>query len=256
MKLLSLERSLRTMEVLSRYPRSLSLSELSRLTGDSRSTLHHILHTLLPHGYIFQDAETKKYSLGLKFLAISKGILDNLDIRKAAHPALRQLHEKYPATSIHLYLFRQGKIVCIEKINSVEGLSLATYIGFSTDPHATASGKVFLSEIPPEKIKDLYQDRPLKKYGKKTITNLNKLIREIIRVKSQGFAVDDEEYYEGVRCIAAPIRKGNEVEVVLSMTGSIFTMTWDKINRELKNQVIRTAKEISQALNLLQEFKL
>jgi DNA-binding IclR family transcriptional regulator len=65
------------------------------------------------------------------------------------------------------------------------------------------------------------------------------------KVRNQGYAIDDEEYYEGVRCVAAPIRAGGEIVAALSLTGSVFTMTLGRINQELRDLVVRKADEIS-----------
>jgi DNA-binding IclR family transcriptional regulator len=244
MKLGSLDKSLQIIELLSKYPQGLSLSELTTRSGFPKSTIHHILSTFLPYEYIAQDRETKKYSLGFKFLNISKSILDNIDIRKIAHNDLVRLHEEC-AEAVHLAILRNGKVVYIDKIDKPGGLSLATYVGFYTDPHAAAGGKVLLSELPMSKITEIYRGTSLKKYGKNTITRLDKLLNELKKIKKEGYAIDDEEYYEGVRCVAAPIRAGGQVVAAVSITGSIFTMTMERINNKLKKLVMKTAEMIS-----------
>ena len=126
---------------------------------------------------------------------------------------------------------------------------MATYIGFRTDPHAAASGKVLLSELPHKAIEEMYEDRPLRVYGKNTITSFAQLFEELENIKKQGYAIDNEEYYEGARCIAAPVRAGGRIEAAISMTGSIFTMTIDRINRELSVLVTNTAETISSEMS-------
>lgn len=244
MKLNSLDKSLQIIEILCGYSQGASLSELTTKAGFSKSTVHHILSTFLPYEYIAQDPETKKYSLGFKFLNISNFILDNIDIRKIAHKYLLQLHEEC-IEAVHLAILKNGKAVYIDKINKPDGLSLATYVGFYTDPHAAAGGKVLLSELPLNKIMEIYQGNSAKKYGKNTITSLDKLLKELKKIKKDGYAIDDEEYYEGVRCVAAPIRAGGQVVAAVSITGSIFTMTMELINNKLKRLVIKTAEKIS-----------
>ena len=249
MKLASLDKSLQVLEQLNRNPRGLSLSELAQILGYPTSTIHHILSTFAPHDYVTQDPETKKYRLGFKFLTFSKNILDNIDIRSIAHKHLRRLNQSCNQ-AIHLYILRNGYLVCLDKIeDTAGGLSLATYIGFRTDPHAAASGKVLLSELPRKTIEQIYKDRPLKVYGKNTITSLSQLFEELENVRKQGYAIDNEEYYEGVRCIAAPVRAGGQIHAAISITGSIFTMSMDRINRELVELVTSAAKTISSEMN-------
>ena len=244
MKLTSLDKSLQVIELLSKHPGGLSLFELSSILDFPKSTVHHILYTLLPYDYVAKDPETRKYSLGFKFLEIGRRILDNIDIRSIGRRYLRELHDECKET-VHLAILREAKVIYIDKIDTPAGLSLATYIGFATDPHAAAGGKVLLSELSPPEIANIYQDRPLQVYGKNTITNLDQLLEELETVRGQGYAIDDEEYYEGVRCVAAPIRAGGEIVAALSITGSIFTMTMERIHRELKELVMGKAREIS-----------
>jgi DNA-binding IclR family transcriptional regulator len=247
MKLSSLNKSLQVIDLLAKNPQGLSLSELTKMLGFHSSSIHHILSTFREQDYVSQDPETKKYSVGFKFLSISSSILDNLDVRKTAYNDLRKLHQKCNET-VHLSILRNGKVTYIDKIQKPGGLSLATYIGFSTDPHAAAGGKILLSELSKSEIEDMYKDRALKMYAKNTITSMHRLLEQLENIRKQGYAIDNEEYYEGVRCVAAPIRAGGRIISALSITGSIFTMTMERINQELVSMVMDTAEEISSKL--------
>ena len=244
MKLTSLDKSLQVIELLGKNPQGLSLLEMSDMLGFPKSTIHHILSTFLPYDYVAQNRETRKYHLGFKFLSLSKVILDTIDIRKIANKYLRQLHEECNETA-HLAILRDGKVIYIDKIEKPMGLSLATYVGFATEPHAAAGGKMLLSELSPEEIRKIYHSGPLKVYGKNAITSMDQLLRELEKVRKQGYAIDDEEYYEGVRCVAAPVRAGGKIVAAISITGSIFTMTMERIDNELKALVMDKAEKVS-----------
>lgn len=247
MKLASLDKSLRLIDTLSKNPRGMSLSQLSEALNYPKSTVHHILSTLLPYEYVSQDPETKKYSLGFKFLSIGRVILDNIDVRRTAHQHLLELHEQCKE-AVHLAILRDGKVIYIDKIDTQGMVSLATYIGYRTDPHAAAGGKALLSGLSRKEIMDIYRERPLKTYGKNTITSMPRLFEELEKIKKQGYAIDDEEYYEGIRCVAAPIRAGWKVVAAVSITGAIFTVTMERIHNELKAMVMETAERISNEL--------
>ena len=254
MKLTTLDKSLQIIDLLSKNPKGLSLLEMNEMIGFPKSTIHHMLSTFLPYDYVSQDAETKKYSLGFKFLSIGRVILDNLDIRKIASKYLYELHDECRErhgeceVAVHLAILRNGEVIYIDKIDTEGGLSLATYIGYRTDPHAAAGGKVLLSELSPKEIMNMYRGKPLKPYGKNTITNMNTLLKELEKIRKQGYAIDNEEYYKGVRCVAAPIRAGGKIVAALSVTGSIFTMTMKMIQSELKQLVMAKAHKISSEL--------
>jgi DNA-binding IclR family transcriptional regulator len=244
MKPNSLEKSLQVIDLLSKNPQGLSLSELTEVLAFPKSTIHRILSTFFSYDYVSQNPENKKYSLGFRFLTISKAILDNIDVRKTASNYLRKLHQECNE-AVHLYILRNGKVSCIDKVEKPGRLSLATYIGFTTDPHAAAGGKVLLSELSNREVMDIYKERPLKAYGKNTITSMAQLLEELENIKKQGYTIDNEEYYDGVRCVSAPIRAGGKIIAALSVTGSIFTITMERINRELIRLVTRTGEEIS-----------
>jgi DNA-binding IclR family transcriptional regulator len=218
------------------------------MTGFNKSTSHHILQTLASHGYIQQHLESKKYALGYKFLEISAGIIDNIDIRWIAKPYLRQIQEE-SQEAVHLTILRGGEVIYIDKVSPPGNIVLSTYVGFATEAYAHAGGKMMLSALTEEEVKALYQNRPLITRGKNTITDLDELLVELRRVKEEGYAIDDEEFREGIRCVAAPVRAGKKVVAAISISGSIFTMTRERINRDLIGLVMRTAEKISSEMN-------
>jgi IclR family transcriptional regulator, KDG regulon repressor len=247
MKLGTLDKTFQVIDLLAKNPRGLRLNEMSAELGLPSSSIHHILSMLRSCDYVDQDSDNKRYRLGFKFLVISSAILDNLDIRRTAHSHLRQLHQKVNET-VNLTILRNGQVTFIDKIQKVGGLSLDTYVGFSTAPHAAASGKVLLSEMSSSEIEGIYRKKSLKAFGKNTITTVSQLLKEMENVRKQGYAIDNEEYYEGVRCVAAPVRARSKIVAAVSITGSIFSMTMEKINKEIIELVKDAAGRISSEL--------
>ena len=250
----TLEKTIKILELLSEQPRGLSVSEISRTLEFPKSSTHRILSTFSAHGYMAQNQDTKKYTLGLKLVQISSGILANLGIREIAEDYLEDLQEK-SGEIVHLYVFRDGKIICISKVGNPRGLTLSSFVGWTTEPHPTGAGKVLMSDMSAESIRRIYQGRTLKKYGKKTITDLDALIQEVEKIRKQGYAIDDEEYYEGVRCVAAPICARAKIVASISCTGPLFRMTIKRINKELLPMVKETAERISQDLRDVSIFR-
>jgi len=244
MKIGTLDKTFRIIDLLAQHSRGLRLSEMSAALGLPSSSIHHILSMLRTDDYVDQDSDNKRYRLGFKFLIVSSAILDHLDIRRTAYSHLRQLHQKVNE-NVNLTILRNGQVTFIDKIQKVGGLSLDTYLGFSTDPHAAGSGKVLLSELGRSEIEAIYRTKSLKAYGKNTITSMAQLMEELANVRKQGYAIDNEEYYEGVRCVAAPVRASSKIVAAVSVTGSIFTMTMERINKEIIRWVKDTAGRVS-----------
>jgi IclR family transcriptional regulator, KDG regulon repressor len=105
-----------------------------------------------------------------------------------------------------------------------------------------------LSELGRSEIEAIYRTKPLKAYGKNTITSMAQLMEELENIRKQGYAIDNEEYYEGVRCVAAPVRASAKIAAAVSVTGSIFTITMERINKEIIRLVKDTAGRISAEL--------
>jgi IclR family KDG regulon transcriptional repressor len=248
MKIQSIEKTIRIIELLSNSPSGLSLTEMSDALKYPPSTVHHIISTLMHHGYVNQASDTKKYSLGYAFLNISHRILENMDLRKVARKYLQELHQKSNET-VHLAILREGRVIYIDKIQRPGSLSLATYVGFSTHPHAAAGGKVLLSQLSRDEVYEIYGSNRFPAYTKNTITDLERLMKELAHIRESGYAIDNEEYYEGIRCVATPIKNGRGgIVAALSITGSIFTMTKEKVEKELIELVITTGEGISSEL--------
>jgi DNA-binding IclR family transcriptional regulator len=243
----TLEKTFKIIDLLGENPGGMRLSEMSRVLKLPGSSIHHILSNLRSYDYVDQDRDTKRYLLGFKFLSVGSKILDHLDIRRTAFDHLRRLHQRINET-VNLTILRNGQVTFIDKIQRVGGLSLDTYLGYRTDPHAAASGKVLLADLSTPEVEEILGGKPLKAYGKNTITRMNRLHMELAAIRKQGYALDDEEYYEGVRCVAAAIRSRGRAVAAVSITGSIFTMTMERIHEELVALVQDTAHKISSEL--------
>lgn len=252
MKLKTVERGIQVIDLLSEYPKGLPLVDISRKLAFPKSSIHHLLNTFLEYNFISQDEETKKYSLGTRFFEISSRMLKSFDIREIAKKHLIQLNEE-SGEIVHLYILRKGKLICIDKVgSSTGGLSISSFVGWTTEPHPSAAGKVLLSGLSTKEILDIYPDGSLKSYGKNTITDFDQLFRELDSIRTQGYAIDDEEYYEGVRCVGVPIRAGEKIVASISITGSIFSMTMKKISQVLIPLSTKCGKKISDEMISLQ----
>jgi IclR family transcriptional regulator, KDG regulon repressor len=244
MKLTSIDKGFQIIDLLNRNQQGLTLSAVGERLGFNKSTVHHILKLLISHGYAKQHPDTKQYALGYKFLEVSSGILANIDVRKLANPHMRKLQEEVQE-AVHLTILRGGQVIYVDKVAPPGLVVLSTYTGFAVDAYAHAGGKTLLSDLSPEEIRRLYPEEPLKLHGKNTIVAIDDLLDELEKIRQNGYAVDDEEFHEGIRCVAAPIRVGGKAVAGLSISGSIFTMTRERMNRDLIGLVMKTSEKIS-----------
>ena len=243
----SLDRGLQLMEILSQSDDPMGLPELAEILEVDRSTVHRLMSTLLQRGYVTQDPENKRYTVGYKVISLSRRAIDGYSLRVTAKPFLTQLTQETGESS-NLCVPSGDNAVCIDYEASPSPLAVTNDIGIEFLYHATAGGKVLLAYMPENKRTEIIDNYELTEFTPRTITTRERFISTLDTIRVQGYAVDDEEHFIGVRCIAAPIRDySNKVIAALSMSGPSSRITLAKIP-EISSIVIRIANEISQAL--------
>ncbi len=247
----AIERGCRILEFLSRGKQAYSIHDISSELGLPKPTIHRILSTLRHCGFVRQDELSKEYRLGFRLVELGQVVLDQIDLRKEAEPFLSQLASRVQET-VHLVVLDQDEIVYldkIEKFSNLKGLRMASRIGMRNYAHSCAVGKVLLAFLPDRARDEVFAQKGLPKLTRKTIVDGGELKKHLADVRTQGYAVDDEENEEGIRCVAAPVRNDRgEVIAAISISGPSVRMTKEWIHRQLKREITKTATEISREL--------
>lgn len=247
----TLDRGLRILELLAgeEAKSGLTLTELGRALGMHRSTLFRFLATLRARGYIDRDPVTDRYRLGSRVLTIAGAFLDNLDIRHVARPALQDLCDRTHEL-VHLATLDHGEVVTIERIEGKHPVSLQTGVGQRRPVYCTASGKAILAHLPAERVdRILAQGMPT--YTPRTITSPAVMHEHLAEVRRLGYAVDDEERIEGVRCAAAAVfGHDGTVAGAISVAAPIQRASYERL-QHLGEEVRITAEEISRQLGFM-----
>ena len=150
---------------------------------------------------------------------------------------------------MHLAILNQRDVVYIDKIESSQGgagLKMASHIGLRVPAHATSVGKVLLADLGDKALDNLLGREDLARLTDHTITRLSDLKDHLARVRDQGFAVDNEENEQGIRCVAAPIRNDTG-RAVAAVSISSPAFRWDREDtvEMLKKAVVKTAGDVS-----------
>ncbi len=247
----SVSRALDVLEELSNSPQGLGLMELAEKLNLNKSTTHHILATLVEHGFAKQNSSSKRYGVDPRLIHLAHRVAGNLDIVQEAEPILRKLAEESKEVA-HLMILDKGEMVYLLKFESAENthsLKLASYVGMRNAAHSSAGGKALLSHLDEKQLTEIITKRGLPQRSKNTITDPDELRKELSRVRKQGFAIDDEENEEGVRCVGAPIHDTlGRVIAAISVSGPRFRLSMNTIRRRLAPQVVNAAKELSLSL--------
>ena len=229
----------------------LSAVELSRKLGLSRSTAYRLLTTLRTGGYVTQDtASPEKYCLGYKILALAGTLLDNIELRQQALPFLEELRD-FANETVHLVILERGQVVYIDKLECSQAVRMHSSIGRLGFIHSTAVGKAMAAFLPWETVTRILEQHGMPALTPNTITDRAAFEQELGRVRDQGYALDDVENEEGIRCVAAPILSyGGELVAAFSLSGPAFRMTLERAE-ELSSAVGLTAARISRQLGYL-----
>ncbi|WML28289.1 IclR family transcriptional regulator [Neobacillus sp. OS1-33] len=244
----SLERALTILNKLSEYPDGIQITRLSEQIGLTKGTLHRLLATLSNMNYVTKDEETDKYKLGLQVLFLSRNLLNNTDVVTVSKPFLEKLSREVNET-IHLCTEDHGEVVYIDKIESSQTIRMYSRIGSRAPMYCTGVGKILLSGMTPEARDTIISNMTFIPKTPSTITSKEELLEEIERVKSQGYALDDAENEEILRCIAAPIfdHKG-KIIASFSISGPRNRITMEVINDTLIEKMKQYSLVISRNL--------
>lgn len=243
----AVERALAILEAVAERRAGMTNSEISRRIGIPKSTASYILRTLERRGYLFREGVGGRYKLGLKLLNLSRGMLTNLDVREVSLPVLKQFVTR-THLSAHLAILDRGRAVYVEKVEAAGFIKMDIWVGKRVEVHTTGVGKALASLLPAEQVEGILKERGMKRHTTHTITTRAAFLRELERVRARGYAVDDEENSEGVRCVAAPIFN-SQGEVVAAVGTSATVGQLDRTHLPKVVELVKeSARKISQQL--------
>ena len=245
----SLEKSFLVLEqVVARQDTGLSFSEIVFSNNFPKSSVHRILKILLTTGYLVYEEESKKYRGGLKLARLGAKVIENFDLRNIIRPHLQKLHEDTGHTC-HVGIENDGRGVYLDKIESRDyGIRLFSEIGKDFPLHCTGLGKVLLAYLPQSRQIQIINEKNLVAFTDKTLTEPDKLIEELIKIKKNGYALDMEEITRGIMCVAAPIINFNQQIIAgISVTFPSFVAKENGLKKEIQ-AVTKYSKDISALL--------
>ena len=216
----AVERALAMLEAVAQESEGLSNAEISRKLNIPKSSASYILRTLETRNYLLRDEESGKYRVGLKILSLSRGALSGLDVRGVALPIMRRLTRETGLTC-HLAILDGPDAVYVEKVEPDGFIRMDTWVGRRMRVHATSVGKALVAHVAQDRLEDILRKTGMEKRTSRTITTLPRLLKELEKVRVQGYAVDDEENNLGARCVGAPIFNDRAtIEAALGLSGT------------------------------------
>ena len=247
-KIQSVERALRLLELLAQG--NLRLNAISKTLNLNASTCHHLLSTLLEHGYVAQSAHDRSYFLGNKISELSRSRIRQFNIAEVAMNGLRALNERTGET-VHLAVMQGDELITLTVLDSRHAVRVVSAPGGKSDAaHATATGKAILAWLPEQEIERIIERCGLMRFTDKTIVDRHDLLENLRHVRRNGFSVDNEEYQPGVVCIGAAIRD-HAGAVIGAFSCSMPRMRANKKRlNAVENDVKATARILSDAVGV------
>lgn len=201
-----------------------------------RSSAHGLVGTLLSHGWLEHDPATHTYRLGLRAWFIGQQYDGHQDIARIAKPYMDALRDEFQET-VQLARLDGVENVYIAISESERPMRLASSVGMRLHSHATGIGKALLAQLDPSDAEDRLSRVALPSFTPSTVTDVPALLSHLENVRREGYAVDDEEYLLGCRCVAVPVyddRRGLVVALSITAPSNRCGDDWpDSVRRRL-----------------------
>lgn len=239
---------LEVLELFTSENSSLSLIEIVTSLKLNKSRIFRVLSTLETMGYLEHDPATRRYRPSLKVLQLGFTAINSLQVRQVARPYLERLAQEGGET-VSLCVLDGTNVIYIDRVRNRAIVGVLLDIGSHVPAHCTTMGKVLLANLMPGDLKKLLKSAELTQYTTRTITNRQALLSELSKVRKNGYAICDGELAVGLRAAGAPIRDHSQKTVAaMNVSGSVTTISLQRLKNEIVPAVVKTATQISLAL--------
>lgn len=245
----SIDRTLDIIEVLAEERTGLGLTEVAKRVDLHKSTAHRLLSTLARRNYVEKN-KSGTYRIGIKLIEAVSCHINSLELQTEARPYIVDITSHLGLTS-HLGILDGQHVVYIEKMDVVSTMKMYSQIGVRVHACCSSLGKCLLSNYSKEELEFLLKDCSFPKLTPNTISGMTEFHEEMAKVRKQGWALDDEEFEIGYRCIGAPVYdyRGNIIAAI-SASGDIRILTDDRIESTAE-YVKQVALQISRSMGYL-----
>jgi len=245
----SLERGLEALLFLASR-KSVGVTELAKELDINKSTAFRILETLQKHNMAEKNKETSKYKLGPALLKLSQQLYKNLNILSIAKPML-SAYSIEVGEAVHLCILSNNSAVIIEQVMTDSRITVNAKIGKSEPLHASAVGKCLWAYCDEETKEKLFSAINYEKFTEHTITDEQAMRKELDFIKTTGYAVDNLELSEEIRCFAAPVFNHNgEAQYAIGISGPAYRLK-DQLLQSAAKGLKAVAMKISEKLGYI-----
>jgi DNA-binding IclR family transcriptional regulator len=225
----SIDRALQILSILGERGVPMRVSDISRRLRIDKSTAYRIISTLRARGFVEQESDTRKYTLGLKVLEVAALKLRAIKLVPAAKPFLEELMLR-TREAVHMAVLAEGEVMYVDSEQCSGPFNVNTQVGGRAPVHSSAVGKALLAYRSPEEVSRIVAIKGLTRFTDRTIISTEELHEHLADVRKQGWAMDNEETFVGMRCLASAVfdHRGQVVASV-GVSGPIQHMTHERV---------------------------
>lgn len=250
----SLKRGLRIIEVVSGVDGSITLSEIARKTALSRSTAHHLLRSLVEFGYLIKDNGNRSYTLAPKLFRLTGHTWTNEQLADLSAGYLEALSRR-TGEGTSLAVIRDGIVTIVAKREPDSPVRVAQEVGGVRPVYCTAVGKLLVAWLPEREREGLIGRTRFERQTPRTIASAAGFRREMTRIRSTGFAIDNEEHIKGIRCVATAVRDhSGEVRAALCVVGPKDRLPQRQLTK-VRRALVEVAADLSTRLGYVKAQK-
>ncbi len=246
----SIYHALQLIEIFRETPdkQELGVTELSKRLNLHKNNVFRLLATLEAKGYIEQNLQSENYRLGLNIFKLGQQFIYKLGILKLAKPFLAKIVNELNE-AIYIGILREGSAIYLDVVEPDLPVKVSSRVGKDVPAYCTAIGKMQLAYASEEEINKIYMGARLKKMTNNTITSLPELKKNLSAIAEVDYAIDNEEFEGGVKCVAVPVKDYLGIPVAaLSLTAPAYRLSEERIEKLVLPVIRRYANEISKRL--------
>jgi IclR family transcriptional regulator, acetate operon repressor len=225
----SLRRALSILKVIAAAGDGVTLTEIARATDLASSTVHRLLTTLQQDRFIQFKSAGSRWLIGVDAFTVGCAFLGVRDIARGARPLLRRLMERSGETA-NLAILSDDMAVYMDQVESLQTVRAICKPGGRVVLHSTSLGKSMLAAMRPEEVNRILTTKGMARFTRRTLDTPARMAADLNEVRAVGYAIDDEEYSTGLRCVAAAVlNEYGEPIGAVSVSGPAIRVSRDRL---------------------------
>jgi DNA-binding IclR family transcriptional regulator len=224
----------------------LTISEVAAQQAMHKSAAHRFLSTLRDLGYVVMDPRNR-YQASFRLFEMGMRVANNTDIFEIAKPYMKKLVQAHNET-VNLGRLDGEEIIFLKKMGSTAILRTDLAEGSRVPAYCSAMGKAVMAFMSPEALTPMLNTMDMCKYTPSTFTHKKKFLKELANIQEKGYAMDNEEYVEGLCCIAVPVFDHSQIpQYSLSVAGPTLRLNKKRLT-QIRKDLVQVGNELSGVL--------